>query len=260
MSIFLHLPVIISVLILLAVTISVSALGLKLVRRRYTNDTLKENHEVAGYIFNAFGLIYAVLLAFVVFVSWTDYSDSKKNVEREANLLVDIFSNSRGFPDTMQANIRLTLNEYAKLIIEDEWKTMEHGRFSPAARDQIAKLWNIYIMADVKALPNQIAYEESVKRLNDLSECRRTRIFNSRDTIPGIIWFVLLVCASCSVGYTFFFGVRNIKAQYVMTFTLAMINTLILYLIFVLDHPFTGSSKISSTMFEAVLRLFQQTM
>jgi Na+/proline symporter len=77
MQFLLHLPVLISVLIISAVSIVISVVGLKIVRRRFSHETLKENHEVAGFIYNAFMLIYAVLVAFVVFVSWTDYSESK---------------------------------------------------------------------------------------------------------------------------------------------------------------------------------------
>jgi hypothetical protein len=48
-----------------------------------------------------------------------------------------------------------------------------------------------------------------------------------------------------AVSYTFFFGMKNIKAQYLLTTTLTVMVTSILFLIYVLDHPFTGTSKVS---------------
>ena len=260
MQFLLNLPVLVTVVIISVVSVGISVIGLKLVRRRFSHEALKENHEVAGFIYNAFMLIYAVLVAFVVFVSWTDYSDSKKNVEMEANLIVDVYADARGLPDTMRAQVRAAVSEYIRLVINEEWKEMEYGRFSPAAREQLAKLWSIYFTADMRMLPNQAAYAESLKRLNNLGEYRRMRIFSSRDQIPGLIWVVLVICASCSVVYTFFFGVKDIKAQYVMTSVLALINALILYLIFVLDHPFKGAAKVTSGTFMAVERLLQQMM
>ncbi len=260
MQFLLHLPVIVSVIIVSAFCVGLSVFGLKIVRRRFSHETLKENHEVAGFIYNAFMLIYAVLVAFVVFVSWTDYSESKKNVEMEANLLIDIYADARGLPDTMRSGVRGAIEEYVRLVINEEWDEMESGGYSQVAREQLAKLWYIYFTADAGILPNQAAYEESLSRLNDLGEYRRTRLFQSRDRIPGLIWFVLVICAACSVSYTFFFGVRNLKAQYIMTSVLALINSLILYLIFVLDHPFQGSAKISSGAFMSVERLLHQMM
>jgi hypothetical protein len=263
MQFLLHLPVVVSIIIISVVTLGFSAIGLKLVRKRFSHEVLKENHEVAGFIYNAFMLIYAVLLAFVVFVSWTDYNEAKKNAEMESNLIVDIFSDAKGLPDTMRTEIRRSIAAYVKLVIEDEWEQMDnpresHQRYSAAAREEFAKLWNIYFTADVSKIANLPAYQEALGRLNDLGEYRRARIFASGDTIPGMIWLVLIVCAVSSVAYTFFFGVRNIKVQYVLTFVLTFINTLILYLIFVLDHPFKGSGKISRGVFRAVYEIVQQ--
>lgn len=68
----------ISIILLCAAMMGISYISLKLVRKRFPEDVLKGNHEVGGLIFNAFGLIYAVLVAFVVFATWTEYDESKK--------------------------------------------------------------------------------------------------------------------------------------------------------------------------------------
>src|SRR6266542_2329802 len=66
-------------------------LGLISVRRKFHEEILKQNHEVAGFIFNAFGLLYAVLVAFVVFATWGSYDAAKKNIEMEVNKVADLF-------------------------------------------------------------------------------------------------------------------------------------------------------------------------
>jgi hypothetical protein len=38
---------------------------------------------------------------------------------------------------------------------------------------------------------------------------------------------------------------KNIKAQYLLTATLTVMISSILFLIYVLDHPFTGTSRVS---------------
>ncbi len=252
MQFLLYLPAWLSIIIVGIFPVLLSVLGLKIVRRKFPSEILKENHEVAGYIFNAFGLIYAVLIAFVVYVSWTDYDNAKRNVELEANLLADLFMDSEGFPDTLKADVRTAILEYTNYVINDEWDSLGTGGSSVDARERLEKLWKVYLNTDIKALPNLPIYEESMKRLNDLGEYRRLRYFLSNDFIPGIIWFVLIVCAVSSVGYTFFFGTKNLRAQYVMTSVLTLINSFILFLIFVLDHPFTGYNRISTLPFEHV--------
>jgi len=146
------------------------------------------------------------------------------------------------------------------LIVDEEWSAMERGTFSPNARDAFRKIWHIYFNTDVNKITNQEAYKESLSRLNKLGEYRRMRIIAGKSHMPGLIWLVLIICAVASVGYTFFFGTKNLKAQYVMTSVLALINGLILYLIFVLDHPFNGNTKITSTIFVEVQKLIEQAM
>lgn len=260
MQFLLHLPVLVSIIIVLAVSIGLSVLGLRFVRKRYPQEVLKENHEVAGFVYNAFMLIYAVLVAFVVYVTWTNYDGTKKNAEMEANLIVDVLEDSKGLPETMQVNARNTILEYVKLIVVKDWSAMEHGQFSPEARDAFRKIWGVYFNTDVSKITNLEAYKVSLSRLNKLGEYRRMRIIASRSHIPGLIWLVLIICAFASVSYTFFFGTKNLKAQYVMTSVLALINGLILYLIYVLDHPFRGNTKISSSVFITVQRLIEQVM
>ena len=71
------------------------------------------------------------------------------------------------------------------------------------------------------------------------------RIFAGNDTVPPVIWLVLLVGGVLAVSYTFFFGMKNIRAQYLITTTLTVTVTSILFLVYVLDHPFTGTSRVS---------------
>src|SRR4029450_1984461 len=97
MQFLLNLPVAISFLIVSAIPTLFALAGLYLVRRKYSAEVLKEKHEVAAIIFNAFGLFYGVMVAFVVFVTWSGYSDATKNLEMEANQVADIFHSTEDF-------------------------------------------------------------------------------------------------------------------------------------------------------------------
>src|SRR5438445_13716253 len=112
MHALLYLPPAISFLIVSVATTSFALLGLYLVRRKYSAEVLKENHEVAAIIFNAFGLFYGVMVAFVVFVTWSGYSEATKNLEMEANEVADIFHSSDGFPAPVNKTIRDGLRDY----------------------------------------------------------------------------------------------------------------------------------------------------
>src|SRR6266511_1628557 len=112
----LYLPPPISFFIVSAITTFLSLAGLYLVRRKYSAEVLKENHEVAAIIFNAFGLFYGVLVAFVVFVTWSGYDEATKNLQMEASEALDIFHSSDGFPAPVNKTIRDGLRDYLAAV------------------------------------------------------------------------------------------------------------------------------------------------
>jgi len=258
MQLILYLPVALSFLIVSVITTSVALAGLRFVRKAYPAEVLKENHEVAAIIFNAFGLLYGVVVAFVVFVTWGGYDDAKKNLEMEANEADDIFHITKTFPDPARGMIQQGLIDYIASVYNDELKRMSQGDISLQSNRSMARLITVFYQIDDKSVPNRELYAESLTRLNNLAQYRRIRIFAGNDTVPLAVWLVLLVGGVITISYTYFFGMKNIKSQYLMTAALTVTITLILVLIYILDHPFTGTSKVSTEPLKQVLEIVQK--
>jgi Na+/proline symporter len=258
MQLILYLPVALSFLIVSVITTSVALAGLRFVRKTYPAEVLKENHEVAAIIFNSFGLLYGVVVAFVVFVTWGGYDDAKKNLEMEANEADDIFYITKTFPDPARGIIQQGLMDYIASVYGDELERMSQGDISLHSNRAMARLITVFYQIDEKSVPNRELYAESLKRLNNLAQYRRIRIFAGNDTVPLAVWLVLLVGGVITISYTYFFGMKNIKSQYLMTAALTVTITLILVLIYILDHPFTGTSKVTTEPLKQVLEIVQK--
>ena len=258
MQLILYLPVAVSFLIVSAITTSVALAGVRFVRKTFPAEVLKENHEVAAIIFNAFGLLYGVVVAFVVFVTWGGYDDAKKNLELEANEADDIFHITKTFPDPARGIIKQGLMDYIASVYSDELERMSQGDISLHSNRAMARLITVFYQIDDKSVPNRELYAESLTRLNNLAQYRRIRIFAGNDTVPLAVWLVLLVGGVITISYTYFFGMKNIKSQYLMTAALTVTITLILVLIYILDHPFTGTSKVSVEPLRQVMEIVQK--
>jgi Protein of unknown function (DUF4239) len=245
MRFLLQLPPPVSFFIVSAITTFFGLAGLYLVQRKYSAEVLKENHEVAAIIFNAFGLFYGVLIAFVVFVTWSGYDEATKNLQLEASEALDIFHIAEAFPDPTSKIIRQGLRDYVVSVYNDEVPRLSEGEISIYSGGAHSNLRILFTQIDSNSLPNKELYAESLHCLNNLAQFRRMRIFAGNDTVPPVIWLVLLVGGVFAVSYTFFFSMKNIRAQYLITTTLTVTITSILFLIYVLDHPFTGSSRVS---------------
>jgi Na+/proline symporter len=258
MAFLLGWPWVVSFFFVSFVTTAIAVVGLHLVRKRYPAEILKENHEVAAIIFNAFGVLYAVVVAFVVFVTWNGYDEATKNLQLEASQVIDLFGSAKAFPDPAGKVIRDGLISYTNSVQNDELTQMAGGEVGVYSSGAMRNLLVLFNSMQDKALPNRELYMESLRRLNNLAEYRRLRIFAGNDVVPPMMWLVMLVGGFIMVLYTYFFGARSIRAQYVMTSALTIMISLILFLVYVLDHPFTGSGRVSAKPFSEAIQLMQK--
>jgi hypothetical protein len=69
----------------------------------------QRHNDVAGFIYAALGMIYAVLLALLVIAVWGEYQAADETVEQEANAAAEIFwlgNRLRGEPAGFRANLK----------------------------------------------------------------------------------------------------------------------------------------------------------
>ena len=154
MQFLLQLPAPISFFIVSAVSTFLSLAGLYLVRRKYSAEVLKENHEVAAIVFNAFGLFYGVMLAFVVFVTWSGYSDATKDLQMEANLADDLFHIAQSFQEPARTVMQKGLLDYLTLVQNDELQRMAEGDIAIHSTGKMSGLIEAFYQMDEKSCPN----------------------------------------------------------------------------------------------------------
>jgi hypothetical protein len=100
-------------------------LGPALVRRYVALDRLTINNEIAGFKFATVGVLYAVLLAFVIIVVWEKFSAAEANVVHEAGAAENLYRLSQGLGDFSGADLRKAMATYLKAAISDDWPAMD---------------------------------------------------------------------------------------------------------------------------------------
>lgn len=232
---------------ILGVSILSTLLGLYLVRRAVGVDKLKGNHEVAGFILGIVGTIYAVLLAFVVIVEWQKYTEASTIVTNEANVLGDLSRMAERLGEGPRKQVLTELFEYAQSVAEDEWPLLANGNSSDNTTNLLNNLWKTYVLDQNPQTPVEAAlYSESLRRLNDLSDNRRLRIESSHDGLPPMLWVALIGGGILTLGFTYFFGASNMRAQLLMVAALTVEIAFILLLIVSLDNPYKDGFKVSA--------------
>ena len=178
--------------------------GTVLVRRQFGLESLSTNNEVAGFKFATVGVLYAVLVGFAVIVVWERFSDVEDNVAREA-----------GAGNASAATTRALADIYSAALT--------------------------YVPADDR---EALLMQEIMSQLDNLGTARRERVAKSAGVVPGVLWPVLFGGAIITIGFTFFFGTKNLSAQTLMTGALSLLIFAALLVIVTVNRPFAGSVKV----------------
>jgi hypothetical protein len=245
-------------LLVLLATVFISLFGLTIVRRRVSVSLLEQHRDVAGFIISVLGVVYGVLLGFIVVTVWQQYEDAKGYISGETSQMVDLMQISQGFPDPIPYHIRQNLVSYGKLAISSEWPSMATGESSVEAQAALDNIWKIYRAIEPRDSRDSTLLAEGLARLAQLSDFRRGRLHASRSEVPNIVWVVLFLGAMITIFYTYLFGVERLIAQGIMTAALSLEIALILFLVFVLDNPFRGDFKLSSEPYTRVMQRIVQ--
>src|SRR5437870_901073 len=89
-----------------AASMLLAVAGLGMVRALVPPAVLRANNEVAGNYLQTIGTIYAVLLAFVVFVVWTQQNEAWRLVERQGNELADLLRISAQLGEAVKSQVQ----------------------------------------------------------------------------------------------------------------------------------------------------------
>ncbi|MBK8549624.1 MAG: DUF4239 domain-containing protein [Ignavibacteria bacterium] len=255
---FLSLPTFIMCAVAILIGAGISIVALLIIRKKLNWESFQENHEVGGFLFNALGLIYAVLIAFVVYATWEEYDSAKVYCENEANVLQDLFLDSEGLPESSQLPIKEKIIEYMRSVIDQDWPLLSIEEANPESRKILTELFGLYTgMDSLKTDKQKIYFAESLSKLNQIAEFRRLRILSSQSHVPAIIWTVIIIGSLTSIGFSLFFGTRSLAVQASMTSLFAMTNAIVILMILALDHPFTGDIGIDPDAFEQILNYLQ---
>jgi hypothetical protein len=217
---------------------------------------LRATNDVVGNYLQTVGTIYAVLMAFVVFVVWGQFNDARSYVEREANELCDLFRIAKGLPEHTQSAIADSLRRYCAAVLDEEWYAMSKN--DQPAMDRVATLlegtWQAIHVCEPLTECQKALHAEAMARFNDLSDLRTFRLTSARLRIPVGLRILLYSGAKITVLSMCLFAVEHFWVHALITAMLAGAIAHVLYIIADLDNCFAGDWVVPREAFERAQR------
>jgi hypothetical protein len=238
--------------------------GFELVHRLVPAQSRQRHNDVAGFIYAALGVIYAVLLALVVIAVWQQFQAADETVEQEANATAEIAWLAHRLPEPRGSHIQELCRSYAEEVVNKEWPLMERGEV-PSMTQTRGTPTGWTIIDDIRAnlqdfdphtKADEQLYAKGLDQVEELNDARRLRLVAAEEGVPGVLWSVLIFGAIVAVGFTYLFGMESTWAHRLMVLTLAAVIGLVLFTVGALEHPFSGGAHIGTGAFELILERF----
>lgn len=226
-----------------------------LIDRVFPRGMREQHNDLAGFILAVIGVVYAVLLAFVAIGVWERFELAEIRSYQEAGALSSVYRDVNSFP-AQSGTIHAMLREYVDLVLNEEWEKMRRGGQSERADRLLERIDAAVRQLPVKTPAQQDVQDQILQAMETTLSGRDARLSMDASGINGIMWAVLIIGASVTVGFTFLFGFKHTLMQQMMIGSLSSIIGLVLFLTAVLDFPFRGGITVDPEAFRNALETF----
>lgn len=233
---------------------SLAGTGTYLVRTYFKLAYCRSHNEVVSYIFTTLGGFYGLLLGFIVLLSWDSMTQAQADANREGSLAKGLYRDIHFYPDSgKMAPLVRTYLQYAATVVQSEYPAME--QLKPISREDRSAFNNLF--SEIEQLnPYDPRIEQMFRHLNELSTARSLRILDADSEIPEEIWTPLIIGAIIVLCFAMFIEVDSSRLHIITNSCLGTFLGLVIYLIVVLDHPFTGEMRVKPTEYKTILDMF----
>lgn len=223
-----------------------------LLHRIVHRDRFRHYHEVGYAVFLQLGVIFAVLLAFVFNNVWSNYNAASEAIDSECGSLHGIAILSDRLPSPARDAILDDLHAYLTTVLDREWPDMRRRHESQAADARFQSLWQTVETINTDSADNQVR-GHLLNLLAAAHQSRETRLYQMKQSVPGLVWGLLAVFASGLIGCMLLFAAEASMSKAVLVGVFTCSLTLALLTVRMLDFPFESALALPSQNFNNVL-------
>jgi hypothetical protein len=249
-----RIPLGIAVTVIIGGSVALAVGGLLLVRRLNRGQSTRHN-DFVGLIFAQVALLYSVLMGFVVFSAWQNFSEAARSVTNEAAATVVAYRDTQIFAEPLRSEAQAAMRAYVNEVMDNEWES--HGAVRPhRSRDALNPVWNTYRKYQPTTPLAQAEFDGAQGRLHDLELQRHTRHLAGEGSLDTVFWWLLGGGGTFIVAMSYMLAVERRSVQALQVALLSGFIASVACVILALNFPFTGDVHVSRGPFEHALENF----
>lgn len=215
-------------------------------------ERLSEHHEVPGFLMGVVGVLYSVVLGFLVGTVWTAFATAQQTMDLQAGYVGDAFNFASKLETPQRRELQRLLARYAIEVSDAKGPIAQNG---VADRTGALLLRAVDVTLTVPAaarsansarlLEGDALRSSLLDALRNVGDTRRLSLVQSTGRLPPGMLEALILGAIGVIAFTFLFGVRSYVKQMTMTALLAGSIGLFFGLVVELSTPYSGPIHVS---------------
>ncbi len=229
--------------LVLVVVVSAAITAKLLVRRRAPEGGWFTDAPRSAGTLSVIGTMFAVMLAFVIFLALQSYQRAREGASVEAVAIAELHSVAGVFQPPVSDRLQGGLVCYGRAVINDGWPAMREGRDGELVESWIDKLQRDFARADPRGAREETAYAQWFDEQAQRREGRRERVAEATPFVPIPLWVVLGIGATLTIAYMVAQADRR-EGLLIQAIPIGFVTVLVtagLLVIFFLDHPYADT-------------------
>lgn len=199
------------------------------------------------------GLLFSIVLAFVIGSVLVDYDRGRSEAQREANAIGAIYGFAWGIPEPAQSTWKSGARHYATLVIEQDWPLMQNQQASENAWTALTALRDDIFALDTTNDRERSLQDKAIDKVQEIYDARRTRVDLVNAGIPDFLWYTLIGGAILVVLFPLLTKPHITGRLLIAVGIQGAVIAGALYLVTVLNHPFSGAYRVEPNAFQILV-------
>ncbi len=255
-----QIPILIALPLFIVAPAAVAVTAHLIFRHFVPPEALIEQHEVAGFLVSVVGVLYSVVLGFLVGTVWTGFATAQQTTDLEAGYVADAYGFASNIQEPQRTELQRILAIYAIGVRDLGWSSAQIREQNPKEVALLNEAIGIAVSMPIpvsagagKALETSAIRTELLNGIRSIGDTRRLRWVQSRSRLPAGMYEALVLGAIMVIAFAFLFGVKNIRRQMLMTALVAGSIGLFFGLVVELSTPYSGSIHVSRDAWNFVI-------
>ncbi|WP_210569630.1 DUF4239 domain-containing protein [Streptomyces sp. GESEQ-4] len=209
-----------------------------------------ETPDVIEYMTMWIGVVYAIVLGLAIAGVWEGRSAAQDHVQAEAVALHEISERVRVYPTDVRDRIRDDVNAYVGHVVNTEWKAMsDDGKVTERGTELLDRIREDVTDYRPRTDFEAQAYQPLVDQVTAADQARSARAGATGETMPGVVWFGLIIGGVVTIGMIFVLQIRRTARELILAGLFSALIAFLLFLIWDFDAPYSRGVTASADPF-----------